>query len=78
VFGVPFDASQEFETVGIDEHGGACCLSDQGDCRTVWDEEECTYLGGEWLGTNIDCDEDPCGSSPVRAASWGQVKNLFQ
>ena len=79
VFGVAFDASQEFEQGGIPppDRPGACCVGDQGECQVVYGGE-CYYLGGEWMGEGTDCDPNPCTVDPVKDTSWGQIKNIFR
>jgi hypothetical protein len=78
VFGVAFDASQEFEDGGIPPPDrGACCIGDQGECRMAEGESECDYLGGEWQGYDVSCNPNPCDVTPVKVSSWGQIKSLY-
>ncbi len=77
VFGVAFDASQEFEPA-IGGREGACCIGDQGECEMVEWLAECEYLGGQWQGYDVDCDPNPCDVTPVKDASWGQIKSLYR
>jgi hypothetical protein len=80
VFGQEVDASLEFETYGIDGYDspfGACCLDDQGSCRTVRDSLECVGYGGVWH-PDQRCDGNVCEATPVRHVTWGQVKSLFR
>lgn len=51
---------------------GACCLLD-GACELLT-EDECP---GDWLGTDIDCDPNPC-PTPTRRTTWGWIKGTHR
>ncbi len=80
VFGMAFDASQEFEDGGIPPppERGACCIGDQGECRMAEGPGECDYLGGEWQGYDVSCNPNPCDVTAVKVSSWGQIKSLYR
>ena len=79
VFGVAFDASQEFEAFTIPPPDwGACCIGDQGECQEVGSEGACENLGGEWQGYYVPCSPNPCEVSPANDSSWGRIKSLFR
>ncbi len=69
VFGVSFDASQEFVCDGIG--AGACCWPD-GSC-TYESPISCEY--GDYQGVNTYCDPNPCVPYTAGACcmSWGCV-----
>jgi hypothetical protein len=77
VFGVAFDASQEFDygEIGHDETG-ACCFAD-GHCEQVY-SSNCIYSGGEYQGDGVPCDPNPCEPSPTRSTTWGRIKSDYR
>ncbi len=77
VFGLDFEASQEFDDFGDIPEYGACCVGDQGECHTVT-EDHCADLGGEWYGELVDCHWDPCEITPVEDSSWGRIKAQYR
>jgi len=48
--------------------------------------DECTSLGGEFMGAQIVCDPNPCGTTgvpeeltePVEEVSWGRIKSRYR
>jgi hypothetical protein len=79
VFGVEYDASQEFEDADIPPPDwGACCIGDQGECQTVGNEYACEEMGGEWQGYFVPCDPNPCEITPVERSSWGRIKAQYR
>ncbi len=73
VFGVAADVSQEFW--GTPERG-ACCIGEE--CRFVG-FDDCRALGGVWQGYGTACEPDnPCLPTPVKDATWGEVKAGFR
>lgn len=53
---------------------GACCLLD-GSCL-VFEESECADQQGIYMGDGTTCGSNPCQPTPVRPATWGQVKAM--
>ncbi len=79
VFGVSFDASQEFNTGGIgidDNYPGACCLPD-GECQYMWGYE-CDALHGVYHGDNSSCNSYPCDPTPTKSTTWGAIKSSYR
>ena len=72
VFGVPYDASQEFDG----DHSEACCFPD-GHCEVIL-TGACTASGGTAHGPGPDCDPNPCTATAAQPASWGKIKSLFR
>ena len=55
---------------------GACCFP-TGECL-LGIEEDCEGAGGIYMGTDVTCDTDPCGSTPVKSTTWGEMKSRFR
>jgi hypothetical protein len=55
---------------------GACCVVATGAC-TITTAVGC-LAPGIYLGDNIPCNTQTCGSTPVERKSWGQVKSLYR
>ena len=61
----PADSSRfQSEVCGLRE-AGACCYA-SGYCLTS-SMDECTYIGGTWLGWGTFCEPSPCGADPYGA-----------
>jgi hypothetical protein len=73
VFYQAFDASQEFESYGISNPWGACCID--GHCFETW-MHTCWGYGGGFAGG--DCEPNPCDPVAVLPAAWGRIKALFR
>ena len=73
VFGVAFDASQEFQ-YGLCISDGACCIGDQCEYTGYYD---CMEHGGDWQGF-VTCSPNPCQATPVKATSWGRIKATYR
>lgn len=54
----------------------ACCTPD-GQCSMQF-PGECTLLGGTPLGPGTNCASGPCGPTPARRSSWGEVKTRYR
>jgi hypothetical protein len=55
---------------------GACCFAN-GACLQGT-QADCQSLGGSYVGEGVPCDPDPCGPTPVKNTTWGQVKALYR
>ncbi len=82
VFAEYFDPSLEIEGTGgildgCEPDWQACCIGDEGVCRTVRDSLECVAYGGEWHRDSY-CLSDPCQVTPVLGTTWGRLKSLFR
>jgi hypothetical protein len=40
--------------------------------------DECSQMGGVFLGENIPCDPNPCGSNPIERTTWGRLKAIYR
>jgi hypothetical protein len=79
VFGVDVDFSQQFEDIeGAPSDWGACCIGDQGECRTLLGESACEELGGVWQGYGVPCTPNRCDVTPVQSTTWGRIKGQFR
>ena len=63
---------------GVDPCGwvGACCLP-SGACHRIT-SEHCTAQSGSWLGEGVDCEPNPCESSPIERTTWGRIKQSYR
>lgn len=60
---------------------GACCLAG-GYCELIT-PTDCELLGGEYIGHEVPCDPDPCGTTGVPGSStetvtWGRIKSRYR
>lgn len=51
---------------------GACCLP-EGDCQVVA-PDVCEALDGRYVGSDVDCDPNPCDPVPSVPVTWGRIK----
>jgi hypothetical protein len=72
VFGVPYDASQEF----YGDHYEACCFPD-GRCEFAL-TQVCQGAGGAGQGPGTVCDPNPCSATATRSTSWGGIRSAFR
>jgi hypothetical protein len=80
IFGVAFDASQEFTCIsgcGIPppDEPGACCFG-SGDCQVLW-PSQCSDQGGQYQGDGTPCDPNPC-FVPTQSTTWGKIKGSYR
>jgi hypothetical protein len=74
-----FDNSGSFSidvSVSISPPTGACCFPTLYCLQLT--QADCLGAGGTYMGDEARCNPDPCGSTPVKNTSWGEVKSLFQ
>ena len=66
----------DLEVTTVGSPIGACCFSN-GVCLQGT-QVDCQSLGGNYVGDGVPCDPDPCGPTPVKMTTWGQVKELYR
>ncbi len=74
--GVDYFGFDDFKVGSIEQvvPVGACCIGS--DCY-LYTSDECTAVGGDYMGDGTGCDPNPC-PSPVETASWGVIKGLYK
>ncbi len=54
-----------------------CCLP--GDtCWLLSAYQNCEMLGGVWHANWTTCEPNPCGETPARMSTWGELKKVFR
>jgi choice-of-anchor C domain-containing protein len=72
-----FGQGLALDAVSVTSTGtGACCFP-SGACLEG-PMEDCVAAGGTYVGDGVPCEPDPCGSTPVKDATWGGVKSVFR
>ncbi len=53
----------------------ACCFAD-GHCQMQL-PNDCSAMGGTPQGSGTTCSPNPCGTTPTKSVTWGQIKGSY-